>query len=501
MKGKKITVLVIKLFAICAIAALILAFVNSKTAPIVAERQQAEFLEAFGEVYSTGEEFVPLEESDLITDVITDIIEVSESGKQVGYVIGATTKGGYGGDISFIIGIQNDGEVMGFKVLKHSETTGFGAVIDDDEYVNSVIGKLFNQGIVATSSHEGDNEVEAISGATFTTNAMVNGFNEVVETMSKLSDEIGDVDITDIEQPVEEVVQPSKDDLLGLVEGGESVLLIDEDSIKNDIVKNAYEITSGDKKAIAIQVTPKGFAGNINYTIAILDGNVTGMTITETNETIGFGDEITSDDYQNSVIGISVDDLSKVDAISGATFTSNGMEEGYGAIIEAYKALISMEYKTTEFVETSTDENDSSKNDTTSSATGEVSSNEVDVLTLVPNATQSTQTDNVYELSDGSNVVGIAVEAIGKGGFGGDITFYVGIDLDGNITGYEIAEQGETVGFGAVIEDDDYKDNIIGKNISDLSNVDAISGATFTTNAMQDGFNQVVEAYNAYLGQ
>ena len=483
MKGKNITSLVAKLLLICAVASLILAFVNSKTAPVISERQQKELEESYGKVYPDGE-FRIMEDSelgDILNENIIQVVEVSIGGEQVGYVIKVLAKGGYGGDIDFVIGVQNDGLVKGFQVLNHSETNGFGAAIADEEYAQSVIDSMFNQPIIASGKGEGENEVELISGATFTTDAMTNGFNAVVDAMSKLSDEIGDIDFSEIENKEEEIDMPSKDDLLGLVDGADSVLLITDESIKNDIVKNAFEISSGDKKAIAIQVLPKGFGGNINYTVGILDDVVTGITITKSNETEGFGAAIKTDDYKGKIIDLNINDLPKADGISGATITTNAMKDGYSAIVEAYNALKDGGYETTEYTG-----GDSNSEDTSS----------FDPLTLLDGATKSEQTSYGYELSDDSGVCGYDIQVKAKG-YGGDIIFIVGLDLDGNISGFEVIDHSETTGFGAKITDDEYKEKIIGKNISELGNEAAISGATLTTNGMKDGFDQVNEAFSS----
>ena len=505
MKQNSIFKLIGSLLIICGVSALVLSFVNSKTAPIIAERKAEEFKAAYGEVYPEAKDFKNLpDEKNYLNDNITKIVEVKDGDKTVGYVIGGLGTGGYGGDIEFMMGVDLSGKVHGFKVTSHKETNKFGAVVEEKPFHDSVVGKVFNMGIIATPEHSGDNEVMAISGATKTTDAMVKGFNAVAVLMGKLSDEIGEVDPSAVKKPKVEIASPKKETLLKTQAGAKDVKTIDEESFKNDIVVNAYEISSGEDKTLAIQANPKGFGGNINYVLAIKDGLVTDFIIVQAGETPGYGAEIEEDGYKKSVVGKKVEDLESIDAISGATITSEAMAEGYKAIKEAYGVISNMDYKTGEFVEKAP----SSKGDAKSSATGqggnkkensENSNKKPEDLakTMFEGATAVETKDLVYTVKKDDKVLGHAILGKSSNGFGGDIQVLFGIDETGKVIGFEIVEANETAGFGAVIEDEDYKKSLIGKDIKDLESVDAISGATVTSEAMAEIFKSVIKLYKS----
>lgn len=105
-----------------------------------------------------------------------------------------------------------------------------------------------------------------------------------------------------------------------------------------------------------------------------------------------------------------------------------------------------------------------------------------------------------YDL-EAPQVKGIAVEAIGKGGYGGDISIMVGIDLQADkIIGMEIIQHSETPGVGARIEKESFRKQW--QNVSldagialkkDGGQVDAISGATYSSAAVINGTNAVLE--------
>lgn len=112
---------------------------------------------------------------------INEIVEVSKatdsSGLPLGYVITVTDKEGYGGEIKFTLGITNDGIVNGISFLTLSETAGVGMKAADGKFKNQFKekeAKLFEYDNV---SGEDVNNIDAISGATITTKAVVNGVN------------------------------------------------------------------------------------------------------------------------------------------------------------------------------------------------------------------------------------------------------------------------------------------------------------------------------------
>lgn len=79
-------------------------------------------------------------------------------------------------------------------------------------------------------------------------------------------------------------------------------------------------------------------------------------------------------------------------------------------------------------------------------------------------------------------------------GYGGKISFALGVDAEGAITGIEITSQSETAGLGANCENDDFKNRFKGvkapesageemynKNETNETQVQALSGATVTS--------------------
>ena len=106
----------------------------------------------------------------------------------------------------------------------------------------------------------------------------------------------------------------------------------------------------------------------------------------------------------------------------------------------------------------------------------------------------------VFFSREDDEVSTLAVEATGKGGFGGDLKLMIGIDLGaGKQTGMEVVSHSETPGLGARIEEITFRsqwqgistDTSVGLS-RDGGGIDAISGATTTSRAAVKGTNEVL---------
>ena len=110
----------------------------------------------------------------------------------------------------------------------------------------------------------------------------------------------------------------------------------------------------------------------------------------------------------------------------------------------------------------------------------------------------------IFPAKKNGELVGAAVQAMTKNGFGGPITIMVGFNQDGSIKEYSVLSHTETPGLGSKMPTWFHdKGNIIGKNpaknkltvTKDGGEVDAITAATISSRAFLDA---VANAYNAY---
>ena len=177
------------LFAITLIAGLMLGVVNDITKEPIAQQEQKAKNEACQNVFAAADSFEAQELADLaqIEQVLADAgisgADIDElmaakdaSGALLGYVITVTDHEGYGGDIQFSMGITNEGTLNGISLLSISETAGLG-MRAGEVLVPQFSDKNVSRFTYTKTGATADSEIDAISGATITTNAVVNGVN------------------------------------------------------------------------------------------------------------------------------------------------------------------------------------------------------------------------------------------------------------------------------------------------------------------------------------
>lgn len=155
------------LCAITLVAALLLAAVNFITAEKIATSEKQAMEDAMESILSEADSF------EKVNDAVTKGLK---NGGVVGYCVNVAPKG-FGGEISMIVGINNDNTVAGIDILSHSETAGLGAKADTDDFKSRFKGKNTDISIVKTDS-DSDGEVKAITGATITSKAIADGIRE-----------------------------------------------------------------------------------------------------------------------------------------------------------------------------------------------------------------------------------------------------------------------------------------------------------------------------------
>lgn len=104
----------------------------------------------------------------------------------------------------------------------------------------------------------------------------------------------------------------------------------------------------------------------------------------------------------------------------------------------------------------------------------------------------------IFEAYDGDSLIGYAIKHVSRG-FGGDLVLMTGFNVDGTVAGMDVLEHAETPGLGAKAEEPEFRDKFIGKSTSEEITVEAISGATVTTDGVLAGVNEVREVFNTQL--
>ena len=117
------------------------------------------------------------------------LVAKDDFGSTLGYVLSLVDPEGYGGDISFMMGIRLDGTLNGISILSIGETAGLGMNADTDAFKSQFANKKVEKFTFTKTGSTSDSEIDALSGATITTTAMTNGVNAGLAAFSSLGGE------------------------------------------------------------------------------------------------------------------------------------------------------------------------------------------------------------------------------------------------------------------------------------------------------------------------
>ena len=156
----------LSLLLICMAVAGLLAAVNGLTADVIAANAQKEREAAVAAIFPA---MTSMQDAagEWPADVC-GVFAIYQNGEPIGYAVDLNTRG-YGGEINMTVGIGTDGTVCGVRVISHSETPGLGSRATLASYLDNFIG--------VGESLTVKEDVDAISGATVSSRAIVNGIN------------------------------------------------------------------------------------------------------------------------------------------------------------------------------------------------------------------------------------------------------------------------------------------------------------------------------------
>ena len=444
-----------------------------------------------------------------------------KDGNAVGYVAQKTVNG-FGGKVEVIAGVDTTGAPDTFTIggisvggSSFSETAGLGARSKEPAFTNQFAGKVYPVSYIKAGGTATESTVDALTSATITTTAVVNGVNDIVKYIK--ADVMGIAGVEMPAKPADGVFSASEKGFRGPVyveaafdgAGIVTYMKVGDESFAEDIgvgviepdfmiqfigkamplevadidviagatisstavvkaLNNAYAIAGGAE--IVVPETPtmpekpaegvfsaaeKGFAGPV-YVEAAFDaeGKITYLGVGDDQfaETEGFGARALEAEEQYPFIGKQMPlEIGDVDALTGATFTKTAIVNGLNKAYAASKGEVIEEPAVEEIV--------------------------------MPEK----PADGVFSAAEK--------------GFAGPVYVEAAFDADGKITYIAVGDDqfAETDGFGAkaLLPENQYP--FIGKQMPlEIGDVDALTGATFTKTAIVNGLNK---AYAASKGE
>ena len=368
------------------------------------------------------------------------------------------TATGFQSDVTVTVTIDDTGKIVAIEADSSNETPGFGTRCGKDEaFLNQFIGQTLPV------------KVDALSGATVTSRAIEKAVNSLA--------------------PAEEA--PA-------VEGTEYT------------------------------ASAKGFASDVHVTVVIdAEGKIAAITVDSSNETHGFGTRCMDDEeFLSQFIGQTLP--VKVDALSGATVTSRAIETAVNCIlpaepipakvrvVEGTQMTASAKGFASDVIVTVTVDDDGkivaievdSSKETNGFGTrcmddeeflsqfiGQTIPVDVDALSGASVTSRAIETA-VNSLTPAepipakSPVIGGTQMTATAKGFASDVIVTVTVDDTGKIVAIEVDSSNETPGFGVrCMDDEEFLSQFIGQTIP--VDVDALSGASVTSRAIEDAVNSL----------
>lgn len=352
------------LVVISVIAVALLAIVNQITINPIKEAEANQKAQAYLSVYPDCDKFAEIENLDtLIADgeallkdrdmadcTINDAMACKNaSGNIEGYVISATSSSGYGGDITVAIGIK-DGKLTGFEALSNNETAGLGSKCTEPEFAGQFKNKAANVLSFSKTGASSDTEIDAISGATITTKAVTRAVNAAIlfyqQSFGGGAEEAAVADYTEFYKKA----YPNANEFAD-IEGSKDMIasstkLLEDCGISGCSIIEIKAVNGGEGYVVCASGT--GFAKTSPFIIAvgIKDDSYVGFTVIDCMETEGYGAKMQEQSFADQFNGKKVDamvlgsDANGVDAIAGATITSNAVVNTMNSITLFYQQNI-----------------------------------------------------------------------------------------------------------------------------------------------------------------
>lgn len=193
------------LLIITLIAGLALGFVYELTKEPIADQETLKIQNACREIFNSADSFDRIEQdADLSARAFALMDAAEEKGVQLGdcykalskektllgFVIEVTSTEGYSGNIDLMMGVSLDGTVNGISLLSISETPGLG-MRAEEVLVPQFAGKRVPFFTYTKAGAVTDDQIDAISGATITTEAITNAINTGLSYFDKVLKEGG----------------------------------------------------------------------------------------------------------------------------------------------------------------------------------------------------------------------------------------------------------------------------------------------------------------------
>lgn len=189
MKNKNVKEIVMPaliLFLIVFAAVAILAWCNSATHDKIQQINAENAAKARQCVLPKAKQFE--EVSDFKGEgIVKNVFEGKDGDKKVGYCV-SVTPSGYGGEMEIMVGVGDDLKIAGIEIVSSSETAGLGKNASKESFKSQFVGLTKEITVKKNAPDKNNNEIQALSGATITSNAVSSGANAAIDAVKKIKE-------------------------------------------------------------------------------------------------------------------------------------------------------------------------------------------------------------------------------------------------------------------------------------------------------------------------
>ena len=178
---KTILKLSVTLLLISAFVAGALAGVNAITKDRIAAILENKIQSALEEVLPGAVNLTEVEFTDE-SGIVKTVYAPSADSPVQGYAV-EVAPAGFGGSITMMVGVDENGKVASISVVSHTETASLGAVAADKGSAGTAFREQFKGQSAGMSVGK---EIDSITGATITSKAVTNGVNAALAAVEKL---------------------------------------------------------------------------------------------------------------------------------------------------------------------------------------------------------------------------------------------------------------------------------------------------------------------------
>ena len=265
-----------------------------------------------------------------------EAVESATSGVQAavkadtGWVIQASAKG-FGGQVPVIVGLDADGAIVGVSFPENSETAGYGAQLYEEGNESAA---ALAASLVGKSGEVAIGDVDAISGATISSKAVVEAVNTALSCYNEVA--LGQAPAADEGSEGTDLSSMSAEEARAALAPGATLTQI-------TAPEGLTDAWQGDDGSYVLYAEDKGYEYStkpLNVAVGFdANGAITGVWVDVSGQTAGIGDQAAGADYLGQYTGITDEaGLDGVDTIAGATESTRGVKKAVRKCIQAYAA-------------------------------------------------------------------------------------------------------------------------------------------------------------------